>query len=351
MRSSIKRLSILLVIFLVVFITACEGLTDIDFEREDEVKRVTSSDNQSSISVPENWHEDIALNDQADINVASPQKEQYAIVLTESTNSFSEDMTLDYYFELISENMKMVVKDSTTTGPKKTQIDNKPAILFEIHGEVEKVKISYLIALVEGQSNYYQIITWTLENKFEDYKDLYLDIINSFKANEDNTAANKDNLSKNEGKESNFDIVSTDGEVQLTVTEEWKETLEPLSEDSNISIINKAKDMYLIIIPDSKKYFTDDMTLDNYYSLVLENMEVSLTDSKSTNQLNNPLENYNSIQSELFGEISKIKLGYSITAVETEDSYYQIIAWTSKPTFLKYKDELSNIINTFKVIK
>lgn len=351
MKINIKQLSILLVIFLVIFITACDGLTSIDFEQEDQVKRVLSSDSQSSILVPKIWSDDHVLNEQAEINVEAPLKEQYAIVLTESADIFTEDMTLDDYFELVSESMKESVINTAFTEPERIEIDNKPALLFQIHGEVDKIKVSYLIAIVEGESNYYQIITWTLQEKFEDYKDLYMDIINSFKTHEENVSTNKNNSTPNEGEKTYKKIVSTDGKVQLTATEEWQEPEELLHIDSNISIINVSKDMYTIVIPDPKEYFTDDMTLNDYYTIIFNNMSSSFTNPTATDPLDNVIENYNSIQFELSGEISKIKLRYLVTIVETEDSFYQIIEWTSHSTFQKYKEELSSIASSFKVLK
>lgn len=351
MKHSIKKFGILLVIFLVVFTTACGGLTEIDFNDETQVKRVLSSDNGSSILVPKIWSDVRIEGDHVDINVESPLKEQYAVVLTESADLFSEDMTLDDYYELISESMRESMDNTTLTEPQSSEIDNSPALLFELHEEGDEVKISYLVALVKGESNYYQIVTWTLQDKFEDYKDLYMNIINSFETYEENIAKNEDNSSENVKKESNNIIVSTDGDVQLTTTEDWKQTLEPLSFDSSISIINKAEDMYILVIPDSKEYFTDDMTINDYYTFVLEDLEFSLTNTRTTDPISDVLDNYDSIQFEFFGEMDKIKFGYLTTIVETEDSYYQVIAWSVEPIFLRHKEELSDIINSFKVIK
>lgn len=351
MKFKFKKFIVFLVIFLVLFIAACDGVTDSGLSQEDKMKTIVSSDNKSSILVPNNWSEDYILNDQAEINVGFPLKEQYAIVLTESADSFTDDMTLEDYYNLIISGMEVTINNSVFSEPTRAKIDNKSALIYEVHGEVEKVKVSYLIAIVEGDSNYYQILTWTIQNRFEDFKDLYMNVIESFKANEGSTSSKKYNSTSNNDNVSTNEIISTDGKIQLTATEEWIEPQELLSSDAILSIMTKSEDMFFIIIPDSKEYFSDDTSLSDYYSIVLNNMSSSVNNYYASDPLDNILNGYKSLKFEISGDITKIKIVYLVTLIETEDCFYQVIGWASESYFQEHKEQLNNIVDSFKIVK
>ena len=53
------------------------------------------------------------------------------------------------------------------------------ARIATIEGSVDGIDVFYTLAAVEGKNNFYQLLTWTLGDKKEDYKDKMQGIVRS----------------------------------------------------------------------------------------------------------------------------------------------------------------------------
>ncbi|MDN4601531.1 hypothetical protein P5G61_09875 [Paenibacillus sp. F6_3S_P_1C] len=73
-----------------------------------------------------------------------------------SRDDFSETFTLTDYYNVINESMSQTLINTTQTEPEKIQINGQPAVQFELNGEIDKIKISYLVRLVETDGNFTQ---------------------------------------------------------------------------------------------------------------------------------------------------------------------------------------------------
>lgn len=76
-----------------------------------------------------------------------------------------------------------------------------------------------------------------------------------------------------------------------------------------------------------------------------------LTDPVTTEPSSIKINDYSALQSEMQGETQKVKLKYLCTIIETNDSYYQLLAYTSQDVYDKYKSSFIKILNSFKEIK
>ena len=71
--------------------------------------------------------------------------------------------------------------NTTQTEPKEIQVNGQPAVQFELSGEIDKIKISYLITLVETDGNFTQLLFWTLQSRMDEKRDMFINASSTFK--------------------------------------------------------------------------------------------------------------------------------------------------------------------------
>ncbi|MDP4146349.1 MAG: hypothetical protein Q8936_18020 [Bacillota bacterium] len=144
-------------------------------------KTVKSKDNVCQINIPDSWSEDKTLNSEAVLQVANKSEEKYLIVIEENKSDFSNSANLDDYYSIVSKHLTSSITNANAGTAKDITINGKKAKQFEISGEVQKIKASYIITLVETDKHLYQVISWSLTSKFDQNKKDLNDVINTFK--------------------------------------------------------------------------------------------------------------------------------------------------------------------------
>jgi hypothetical protein len=156
---------------------------------KEEFKTVTIA-NKYSIDIPNSFEKVGNLNDEASLQYQNALKEFYVIVIDESKESFNKaifenqsDITpdLEGYYKAIQFNLTEAIKDKKLFEEKTTSINGRKAKVFSVTGNVEGYDIFYRYAIIEGKSNYYQIMLWTEKKKETNYKEMMNRSINSFK--------------------------------------------------------------------------------------------------------------------------------------------------------------------------
>lgn len=183
MKKSISKASALLLvsIFLISVFTGCDLSKSLSNSAKGKTKIVKSTDGFSQITVPESWSETTTLNEAAVIQVANAAAEKYLIVISEPKEDFSENTTVDDYYNIILENFKTGLENANLHPPVKTTVNGKKALQFEVQGEVNKIKAAYIVTIVETDKNFHQIMSWTLQSRYEKNKAELLDVVSSFK--------------------------------------------------------------------------------------------------------------------------------------------------------------------------
>jgi len=133
------------------------------------------------------------LNDDACLQYMNPLQELYVIVIEDTYESIgnaliqhglSEQPNPSFEgFCLLassSEEHSFIVQDDRESLVCDT-INGMNARLFENKRSLNNVEVYYKIALLEGQSSYYQIISWTLPEKEKDHGEHIDGMIRSFK--------------------------------------------------------------------------------------------------------------------------------------------------------------------------
>ncbi|MHA0855701.1 PsbP-related protein [Paenibacillus sp. CMAA1364] len=138
-----------------------------------------SEDGLLTITLPASWIEHPNLVQDASIQASKTDTEDYVGVISEEKELFGDGTTLEDYHKLIADQMEGSLEGVKISDPLKTKVDERDALQFEISGEVGKVKIAYLITVVDHPTHYTQVILWTLEQYFKDKKPGYQDITNT----------------------------------------------------------------------------------------------------------------------------------------------------------------------------
>ena len=171
------------------------------------------------------------------------------------------------------------------------------------------------------------------------------------KSSSNSNSKNKASLSDLIGKdEKTQTVTSTDGVCSITVPSSWQENLS-VNPIANIVEGSPLQDQFIMTISESTADVTDSFTLDNFYNNIKENMLSSITNSEISDLGEVTINGLKGMQFELKGEVEGVKLGYLVTAVQSENHFHQVIAWTLQSTFDSKRDELNEIINSFKVLK
>lgn len=133
-----------------------------------------------------------------------------------------------------------------------------------------------------------------------------------------------------------------------------------LNEDASLQYQHAWKEFYIIVIEDSKeeidKVFEEyDMppeysnTLQGYTNLVLHN----INQNSSISSVSVEDTTINQLPAKLFTTTEKIDgidVYYSVAVIKSDDYFYQIMTWTLSSKKYQYKDQMEDILRSFKEI-
>ncbi|WP_026704698.1 hypothetical protein [Flavobacterium soli] len=139
--------------------------------------------NKYSVELPDFLSEVTTLNEGASLQYQNPLREFYVIVLEEPKSEFPDQKSVNL------ETYKAILRDglqSNLTNPKfyqdrDTVINGLKAKLFSLSDTSDNIAIYYQFAYLESKNNFYQVLTWTLENRKEQFSKDMTKIIASFK--------------------------------------------------------------------------------------------------------------------------------------------------------------------------
>jgi hypothetical protein len=141
-------------------------------------------------------------------------------------------------------------------------------------------------------------------------------------------------------------IRSTDGCCSVTVPGSWKAEKE-LNAQANLQASNRLKELYIIVISESKEDF-EDMTLEHHSELTRTEFVKSLSTPQVSEAASVTVNKKDGVQYEISGAINNVKIVALHTTVETDKYFHQILAWTIKSRLEKNKPILQNVIQSFK---
>jgi hypothetical protein len=165
--------------------------------KDDKAKKSTDwktvSSDKFTLQVPSHMKEAKDLHDDAVLQYQNVIKEFYTIVIEESVEEFHTALidgaleeefppNLQGYSSLVaakfSENVEELINKSEF---KPLTVNGDSATYFEAEAKISGIKIYYHYAFVRGDSNYYQVMSWTVAEKKDKLHADMMEILNSFK--------------------------------------------------------------------------------------------------------------------------------------------------------------------------
>lgn len=151
-----------------------------------------SVNDQYSMELPAFLSSTTDLNDVASLQYSNGEEELYVIVIDEDKASITQalvdnqleemyDTSLDGFTQLMLDTYCSGVDVSTISDVETTSINGFDARVVTIEGAVEGVDIYLQIAYIEGQSTYYQLMTWTLLSRKNEFLEQMKTLTNSFR--------------------------------------------------------------------------------------------------------------------------------------------------------------------------
>jgi len=153
----------------------------------------------------------------------------------------------------------------------------------------------------------------------------------------------------NAGAASNI-ITSPDGLTRMNLPSGWKqEKAQELHDQAELQASDRANEMYVIVMSESKEDFRD-MTVDKHSqstrSALIERLESpEVSDPKPVT-----VSGLGGVQYEIRGGVDNLNIVYLHTTVESPTHFHQILAWTLKSRFDKNRGALDAVTHSFKEV-
>ncbi len=154
------------------------------------------------------------------------------------------------------------------------------------------------------------------------------------------------NMSYDKDWKASRDVVSTDGVLQITVPESYKDVA--IGNDAaNLQVANEEDYKYTMTIAESKSDFCESYTLSDFYEVISQSMagtleSVDLSDAESV-----VIGDYDAVQFTLSGTVSNARVKYLVTLIITDTGYYQILSWSLQNLYYDSEATFKRIAESF----
>lgn len=349
-RSTIKALLIMMVAVMMISGCSMSGKGNGAGGDGGSGKVFTSSDGQVQFTLDKGWTEDPAIQKQAVLGVSQRKKEKYAMVNIVPKSSMADNATLEDFKAVVMTNLNAALTNPKESNNETIQVDSTEARLFEISGEAQKVKLHYLMALVDKGGAFYQVSTWSSQSKFSAVKEDLLKAIQSFKVVKEVPLDSVPSSPDSDKDAGTTTLKSDDKTLEITVPSYMTTELE-LSAEAEIQASRAAQEDYLIVLHERKDTFEDGFTMEDFHTAINDNMTNTLANPVQTEPKQIKVNGQPAIQYEVTGEVDKVKVAYLVTLVETDEHYTQVLFWTLQNRMDEKRDMFLEAASTFKVVK
>src|SRR5213592_1007224 len=141
------------------------------------------------------------------------------------------------------------------------------------------------------------------------------------------------------------EIASDDGKIKVTVPGTWTK-LPELNKQASLQVGNKSKEVYLIVITDTKANL-DNFTLEKHHQQTRDRMLQKMKNASGTQPVSPTIDGHPALQDELTGTEKGTNVVFLHTTVDDSDHFQQILAWTLKSRWQKENQLLREITKTF----
>ncbi len=144
-------------------------------------------------------------------------------------------------------------------------------------------------------------------------------------------------------------LSSPDGQTRITVAEGMTPT-DALNEDASIQAASVFRPLYLAVTTTPKSSFPAGTTLAGYHESMLQDMTGILTDANVSGNKVLKVNGLDALQSSIVANLpgEPDKMAYLATAVESAQSFHQVLLWTTAGNFEKDRAALTQMTESFQ---
>jgi hypothetical protein len=156
-------------------------ITGFESNRAGQTRLVHASDGSCEISVPASWLDDPNLSKEAVLGAKDPLSTEYVVVFADSKEDYSG--SLADYAKDCGNRMRERLKSPEVGEPEPVTINGRSAVRQNIRGEINRLRIAYVITYFEDQNKFYRVFCWSIESKATAVKGDFDKIAKSFQEN------------------------------------------------------------------------------------------------------------------------------------------------------------------------
>jgi hypothetical protein len=144
-------------------------------------------------------------------------------------------------------------------------------------------------------------------------------------------------------------LASDGGKLKITTSGMWVRRTD-LNKEAPLQAAYNDEGMFVMVIPDAKSTLPN-MTLEQHHQLTRDHMLQKMQNGSATSPVSITVDGHPALQDELSGTRDRADLHFLHTTVDEDDSFQQILAWTSQSRWQKQNAELREVTRTFHVEK
>jgi Domain of unknown function (DUF4190) len=137
------------------------------------------------------------------------------------------------------------------------------------------------------------------------------------------------------------EIAFDDGKIKVTAPGIWTK-LPELNKRALLQVGNKSKEVYLIVITDTKNDL-DNLTLEKHHQKTRDRMLQEMKNASATQPVSLTIDGHPALQDELTGTENGTNVVFLHTTVDDGDHFQQILAWTLKSRWQKQNQLLREV--------
>jgi Domain of unknown function (DUF4190) len=142
------------------------------------------------------------------------------------------------------------------------------------------------------------------------------------------------------------EIASDNGKIKVNVPGTWTK-LPELNKQASLQVGNKSKEVYLIVITDTKADL-DNFTLEKHHQQTRARMLQKMKNASATQPVSLTIDGHPALQDELTGTEKGTNVVFLHTTVDDGDHFQQILGWTLKSRWQKQNELLREVTASFR---
>jgi hypothetical protein len=172
-----------------ILITIVAGFEPNSSKRAAQTRIVQANDGSCEISVPAAWLDDPNLSKEAVLGAKDPLSTEYVVVFADSKEDYTGSL-VDYAKDC-GNRMRDRLKSPEVEVPASITMNGRSAVRQIIRGEINRLRIAYVITYFEDQNKFYRVFCWSTESRAAAVKDDFDKIAKSF---QEKTAKDADHI-------------------------------------------------------------------------------------------------------------------------------------------------------------